>query len=82
MPRLHIDVNPSDRDQAAELERLLKLGRARPTSARPARSPGTSSPIPKITCSACSRSVSTPSDGLWPGAARVCVEVGALAAAY
>lgn len=29
MPRLHIDVNPSDRDQAAELERLLKLG-ARP----------------------------------------------------
>ncbi|MFC8849414.1 MULTISPECIES: VOC family protein [unclassified Micromonospora] len=27
--RLHIDVNPTDRDQAAELERLLKLG-ARP----------------------------------------------------
>lgn len=27
--RLHIDVNPTDRDQAAELERLLTLG-ARP----------------------------------------------------
>ncbi|MEU4037987.1 VOC family protein [Streptomyces collinus] len=29
-PRLHIDVNATDRDQDAELERLLKLG-ARPT---------------------------------------------------
>lgn len=28
-PRLHIDVNPTDRDQDAELERLLQLG-ARP----------------------------------------------------
>ena len=28
--RLHLDVNPTDRDQAAELERLLALG-ARPT---------------------------------------------------
>ena len=28
-PRLHIDVNATDRDQAAELERLLRLG-ARP----------------------------------------------------
>ncbi|EOT01353.2 glyoxalase [Streptomyces noursei CCRC 11814] len=28
-PRLHIDVNPTDRDQDAELERLLALG-ARP----------------------------------------------------
>lgn len=27
--RLHIDVNPTDRDQDAELERLLRLG-ARP----------------------------------------------------
>jgi catechol 2,3-dioxygenase-like lactoylglutathione lyase family enzyme len=27
--RLHVDVNPTDRDQAAELERLLALG-ARP----------------------------------------------------
>lgn len=27
--RLHIDVSPTDRDQAAELERLLRLG-ARP----------------------------------------------------
>ena len=27
--RLHIDINPTDRDQAAELERLLALG-ARP----------------------------------------------------
>jgi hypothetical protein len=28
-PRLHLDVNATDRDQGAELERLLKLG-ARP----------------------------------------------------
>lgn len=28
-PRLHIDVNPTDRDQDAELDRLLSLG-ARP----------------------------------------------------
>lgn len=28
-PRLHIDVNATDRDQAAELDRLLRLG-ARP----------------------------------------------------
>jgi hypothetical protein len=28
-PRLHLDVNPTDRDQDAELERLLRLG-ARP----------------------------------------------------
>ena len=27
--RLHIDVNPTDRDQAAELERLLGLGATR-----------------------------------------------------
>ncbi|MGX2996488.1 VOC family protein [Streptomyces sp. JNUCC 64] len=27
--RLHIDVNPTDRDQDAELERLLKLGARR-----------------------------------------------------
>src|SRR3954465_10887159 len=27
--RLHIDVNPTDRDQDAELERLLSLGAAR-----------------------------------------------------
>ena len=29
-PRLHIDVNPTDRDQGAELDRLLKLGAGRP----------------------------------------------------
>jgi catechol 2,3-dioxygenase-like lactoylglutathione lyase family enzyme len=29
-PRLHIDVNPTDRDQGAELDRLLKLGASRP----------------------------------------------------
>ncbi|MGI5156358.1 VOC family protein [Microbispora sp. CA-102843] len=27
--RLHIDVNPTDRDQEAELERLLKIGAVR-----------------------------------------------------
>ena len=40
--RLHIDVNATDRDQDAELERLLKLGAARPTSARQGRSSGMS----------------------------------------
>ena len=25
-PRLHVDVSPTDRDEAAELERLLSLG--------------------------------------------------------
>jgi hypothetical protein len=28
-PRLHIDVNPTDRDQTAELDRLLNLGAVR-----------------------------------------------------
>ena len=37
--RLHIDVNPTDRDQDAELERLLRLG-ARPTDiGQPADAP-------------------------------------------
>ena len=62
-PRLHIDVNATDRDQDAELERLLSSGRARPTSARPGKSPGTSWPIPKATSSACSRPASLHCDG-------------------
>jgi hypothetical protein len=61
--RLHIDVNAADRDQDAELERLLKLGRAQPTSARPARNPGTFLPTPRAMRSACSRPASTRSDG-------------------
>ncbi len=51
--RLHIDVNATDRDQDAELERLLGSGRGRPTSGRPVRSRGVSSPTPRATCSAC-----------------------------
>ena len=52
--RLHIDVNPTDRDQDAELERLLGLGRhARPTSGRPATRAGTCSPTRRATSSAC-----------------------------
>jgi hypothetical protein len=52
--RLHIDVNATDRDQDAELERLLALVRAQPTSARRVRSRGMSWPTPKATNSACS----------------------------
>jgi hypothetical protein len=64
--RLHIDVNATDRDQGAELERLLNLGRARQTSARPARNPGTFLPTPRAISSACSRPVSTRSEGSVP----------------
>jgi hypothetical protein len=53
--RLHIDVNATDRDQDAELERLLKPVRARPTSARQGRSSGMSWLTPKAMSSACSR---------------------------
>jgi hypothetical protein len=61
--RLHIDVNATDRDQSAELERLLKLGARPPTSARPARNPGMFLPTLKAMSSACSRPASTRSDG-------------------
>ena len=61
--RLHIDVNATDRDQDAELERILaagaRLGRHRSDRRR---SPGTSSPTQKATSSACSRPASTRSD--------------------
>ena len=49
--RLHLDFRPDDRD--AEVERLRALGAARPTSAR-ATSPGSCSPTPRATSSACS----------------------------
>ncbi len=74
-PRLHIDVNPTDRDQEAELERLLKLGPVRPTSARPARSNGRSSPTPKATRSVCSRPASTHSESQSRQAVRHALEV-------
>ncbi len=51
--RLHIDVNATDRDQDAELERLLALARGARTSARTAPRTGTSSPTRKATSSAC-----------------------------
>ena len=51
--RLHIDVNPTDRDQDAELERLLGLGATSRTSVRPGTRAGTCSPIPRATSSAC-----------------------------
>ncbi|GGH91376.1 hypothetical protein GCM10007170_07390 [Arthrobacter liuii] len=57
---LHIDVNPVDRDQDAELERLLALERGGPTSGRPARSNGTSCRTPKETSSASCASGSIP----------------------
>lgn len=61
--RLHIDVNATDRDMDAELERLLKLG-ARPADiGQTGDEPGTSSPTPRATSSACSRRASPHSDG-------------------
>jgi hypothetical protein len=52
--RLHIDLNPTDRDQDEELDRLIGLGRRAPTSARPATRAGTCWPTPRATSSACS----------------------------
>ena len=57
--RLHIDVNPTDRDQDAELERLLAAG-AKLVDIGAARRPGMSSPIQKATSFACSSAASTP----------------------
>ena len=64
--RLHIDVNPTDRDQDAELERLLTAGVGSSTSVSLRRRPGTSSPILKATSSACSSAASTHCDGPGP----------------
>ena len=64
--RLHVDVNPTDRDQDAELERLLAAGADSSTSVSLRRRPGTSSPIQKATSSACSSAASTRSDGPRP----------------
>jgi hypothetical protein len=50
--RLHFDVNATDRDQEAELQRLQ--GRSTLTSGRAARNRGTCSPTLKGTNSACS----------------------------
>ena len=66
LARLHIDVNPTDRDQDAELERLLAAGARPSTSVSPRRRPGTSSPIQKATSSACSSAASTHCDGPRP----------------
>ena len=73
---VHIDVNATDRDQSAELERLLKLGARRATSARQGRSRGMSWPTQRGMSSACSRPASTHSDahqscldGSYPGSA-------------
>ena len=49
--RIHIDVNPSDRDQAEEVERLLALGAATPMWVK-ATCHGSSSPIRRATSSA------------------------------
>ena len=62
--RLHVDLNPTDRDQDAELERLLAAGAEPVDIGQPATAPGTSSPIQKATSSACSRAASTHSDGV------------------
>ena len=60
--RLHIDVNATDRDQDAELERLLKLG-ARPADiGQTGEEPWHVLADPKAMRSACSRPASTHSD--------------------
>ena len=64
--RLHIDVNPTDRDQHAELERLLAAGARLVDIGQPAEASCTSSPIRKATSSACSSAASTHSDGPRP----------------
>ncbi len=51
--RLHLDLNATDRDQDAELERLLGLGATRADVGRPAGTAGTCSPTPRATRSAC-----------------------------
>ena len=56
--RLHLDINPTDRDQASELKRLLALG-AKPVDVGQGPSVGTSLPIPKATSSACAATRST-----------------------
>src|SRR6185437_16365290 len=68
--RLHIDVNATDRDQDAELGRLLKLG------ARPADIGQTGEEswhvlaAPRAMSSACSRPASIRFDGGWNGRPR------------
>jgi len=49
--RIHIDVNPSDRDQSEEVERLLRSAPATPMWVK-AMFRGSSSPIRKATSSA------------------------------
>lgn len=51
--RLHIDVNPTDRDQDAELERLLALGARRADVGQTGRSSGMCWPTPRAMSSAC-----------------------------
>lgn len=52
--RLHLDVSPVDRDQDAELDRLLALGAPQPMLAKWAGSLGTCLPTQKATNSASS----------------------------
>ena len=62
-PRLHIDVNATDRDQDAELERLLKLG-ARPADiGQTGEEPWHVLADPAGNEFACSRPASTRSEG-------------------
>ena len=51
--RLHIDVNATDRDQEAELDRLLAAGARRATSGRPATKAGACWPTRRATSFAC-----------------------------
>ena len=65
--RLHLDLNATDRDQAAELERLLALG-ARPVDVgQGTTSRGTCWPTPRATSSACSAREWTRDDSPAPG---------------
>jgi hypothetical protein len=57
--RVHLDVNPTDRDQDAELQRLLELGAPARRHRGKARSRGTYSPIPRATSSVSFAAVSS-----------------------
>ena len=65
--RLHMDVSPTDRDQDAELTRLLAAGAAGRTSASAATRDGTCYPTPKATSSASCAPVSIlfPDPRIW-----------------
>lgn len=70
-PRLHIDVSATDRDQDAELERLLTLGATSGHRSDRPGSRGTCSPIPKVPNSVCCEHDSVLCDTVSPPSTRL-----------